>query len=196
MSAHSKTLRFPVGKVLRAFFGARSFSAKGIGVAVGIAAGCLTPGHAQYEGRRTSGTPYDPYLGPVRQTYAGLSGASPTLDEVRSQMRTARRFRYYTDPAQPYVPQLPEVTEAKREGDCKAKSLWLIKKMGDRTSRYVIGKSKPEARTAHAWLLWPNGGIWLVLDPTLQSDVIKADQVAGRKWLAKYSYNGSGAYLH
>ena len=151
---------------------------------------------AQDAGTRTSGTPYDPYLGPVRQTYSLLSNSSPTIDEIRSQLRTARRFRYYFDAAQPYVPQLPAVTEAKRQGDCKAKSLWLISKMGDRNSRYVIGKAKPGDRLSHAWALWPDGGRWLVLDPTLQSDVVIAEQVRGRKWIPQYSYNGGGNYAH
>jgi hypothetical protein len=118
------------------------------------------------------------------------------MDEVRSQLRTARRLRYYFDPAQPYVPQLPEVTEATKQGDCKAKSLWLIKKMGDRSSRYVIGKASPGSSIWHAWLLWPKEGAWLILDPTTQSDLLNADRITGGKWDAKYSYNGSGAYTH
>src|SRR4051794_16416635 len=74
-------------------------------------------------GRPTSGTPYDRYLGTVRQVLGRSGGSASTVDEVRSQLRTARRFRYYYNPAEPYVAQTPEMTEAKRQGDCKAKSL-------------------------------------------------------------------------
>jgi hypothetical protein len=91
-------------------------------------------------GRPAGGTPYDAYLGPMRQTYSRLSGGSPSISDVRAQLRTAYRFRYYFDPAQPYTPQLPEVTESRQQGDCKAKSLWLASKMGTRSARYVIGK--------------------------------------------------------
>jgi len=53
----------------------------------------------------------------------------------------------------PYEPTLPEVTEAMRAGDCKAKALWLAQKMGDSQSRYVVGKMDPNSRLSHAWLL-------------------------------------------
>ena len=44
-------------------------------------------------GRPGGGTPYDNYLGSVRSVL-GRSGGAPTVDEVRSQLRTARLFRY------------------------------------------------------------------------------------------------------
>ena len=146
-------------------------------------------------GRPTSGTPYCRYIGSVRQVL-GRSGGAPSIDEVRSQLRTARRFRYYFNPAQPYVPQAPEVTESRREGDCKAKSLWLANKMNASGVRYVIGKAKPGDRQSHAWLLWSNGGTWLFLDPTMESDVLNADRLTGRKLIIQYSYTGGGTYAH
>lgn len=153
--------------------------------------------HAQVDtGRPTSGTPYDGYLSPMRQTYAGMRGGSPTTDDVRAQLRIAHRFRYFFDPAQPYTPQLPSVTESRGEGDCKAKSLWLANKLGDRRIRYVIGKVSPSSKIAHAWLLWPNGGSWTFLDPTNSSELILADRVVGRRLFSRYSYAGSSAYLH
>ena len=66
-------------------------------------------------GRSTGGTPYDQFLGPYRQVHARSTSNSPTIDEVRAQIRTGRRFRYFFDPAQPYVPQAPEVTEARQD---------------------------------------------------------------------------------
>jgi len=147
-------------------------------------------------GRPVSGTPYDRYLGPVRQVYARSGSNTPTLDEVRAQLRTARRFRYFFNKAEPYVPQAPEVTEAQQQGDCKAKSVWLANKMLDRNVRYVVGKAKPDSKMSHAWLLWSNGGEWLFLDPTMEFDVVNADGVAGRKLIIQYSYKGSTAYSH
>ena len=69
-----------------------------------------------------------------------------------------RRFRYYFNKAEPYIPQAPEVTEARQQGDCKAKSVWLASKMDDRNARYAMGKAKPGDKMSHAWLLWSNGG--------------------------------------
>ena len=147
-------------------------------------------------GRPCGGTPYDPYLGPMRQTYARLGGGSPSIGDVRSQLRTANRFRYYFDPAQPYTPQAPEVTESRKQGDCKAKSLWLASKMGTRSARYTIGKATMSSKISHAWLLWSNGGAWIILDPTNSSEIIQADRVVGRKLIPKFSYSGGSAYSH
>jgi len=147
-------------------------------------------------GQRTSGTPYDRYLGPVRQVLGQSGGDSPTIDEVRAQIRTARRFRYFYNKAEPYTPQAPEVTEARQQGDCKAKSLWLASKMKDRSVRYAMGKAKPGDKLSHAWLLWSNGGEWLFLDPTMEYDVVFADRVTGKKLIVLYSISGSGAYKH
>ena len=147
-------------------------------------------------GRPCGGTPYDPHLGPMRQTYGRLGGGAPSINDVRSQLRTAYRFRYYFDPAQPYRPQLPEVTESKQQGDCKAKSLWLASKMGTRSARYVIGKATTGSRISHAWLLWSNGGSWIILDPTNTAEIIQADRVAGKKLFSQYSYSGGSTYTH
>jgi len=147
-------------------------------------------------GRPVSGTPYDPYLGPVRRVHAKSSSNSPTLDEVRAQLRTARRFRYFYNKAEPYIPQAPEVTDARQQGDCKAKAVWLANKMLDRSVRYAMGKAKPGDKMSHAWLIWPNGGTWLVLDATMEYDVLYADRVIGKKNVVKYSISGSTAYLH
>jgi hypothetical protein len=88
------------------------------------------------------------------------------------------------------------VTEAKREGACKAKALWLANKMNDRSVRYAIGKAAPGRVQSHAWLLWSNSGTWLFLDPTMESDVIDAERAIGRKLIVQYSYSGSGTYMH
>jgi hypothetical protein len=146
-------------------------------------------------GRPCGGTPYDRYLGPVRQTLSSANGGA-SVDEVRAYLRTARRFHYYYDPSNPYTPQAPSVTEANRRGDCKAKSLWLASKMADSRTRYVIGKAKPRDKLSHAWLLWATGGAWLALDPTMESDLLNAERVVGRKLIANYSYTGSSNYQH
>ena len=147
-------------------------------------------------GRPCGSTPYDAYMGPMRQVYAQMGGGSPSVNDVRSQMRTAYRFRYYFDPAQPYVPQTPAVTESRQQGDCKAKSLWLLSKMGTRDARYTLGKAKVGSRISHVWLLWSNGGTWIVLDPTATPEIMEAERVVGKKCIARYSYSGRNVYKH
>ena len=95
-----------------------------------------------------------------------------------------------------YTPQLPEVTESRQQGDCKAKSLWLLSKMDTRGVRYVLGKATTRSRISHVWLLWSNGGTWIILDPTNTAEIIEADRVVGQKCIPKYSYSGRSAYKH
>ena len=67
-----------------------------------IATSVLLPAEVD-TGRPCGGTPYDAYMGPMRQTYAPLGDGSPSINDVRSQLRTAHRFRYFFDAAQPYI---------------------------------------------------------------------------------------------
>lgn len=147
-------------------------------------------------GHPTSETPFDRYHGPVRQVFSRCGTSAVSVESVRSYLRTARRFRYYFDPGNPYQPQLPEITEAKRQGDCKAKALWLAQKMGDSKARYAVGRAKLHDRIYHAWLIWPKAGTWYALDPTMESDLLFSERIVGRKLFTLYSYNGSGAYRH
>jgi hypothetical protein len=147
-------------------------------------------------GRPVGSTSYDQYLGPVRQVFAKFGSTKASISEVRTNLRTARRFRYYFNDAQPYTPQLPAVTEARREGDCKAKSLWLASKVGDRDTRYVIGNIKKGSKIAHAWLLWSSNGTWYALDPTNKSEPLDAERIAGKRLIPRFSYTGSNRYQH
>lgn len=147
-------------------------------------------------GHPASGTPYDRYHGPVREVFSRCSESPAAVEKVRSFLRTARRFRYYFDPANPYIPAPPQVTEATRSGDCKAKSLWLLEKMSDHSARYVVGKPVATSRLSHAWLLWPKNGVWYAADPTMESDLLLAERIVGRKLIPQYSYQGSTAYVH
>ena len=90
----------------------------------------------------------------------------------------------------------PEVTESRQQGDCKAKSLWLLSKMDRRDVRYVLGKATTGSRISHVWLLWSNGGTWIILDPTNTAEIIEADRVVGKKCIPKYSYSSRSAYKH
>jgi hypothetical protein len=145
-------------------------------------------------GSETSETPYDPYLRPVKEVLRALSGTTPSLNRVRTLMREGRQFHYsFTNP---YVAARPTVTQERKEGDCKAKSLWLCDQLGDFNVRYVIGKSRRNARLSHAWVLWKHEGRWWILDCTNTDRPIPAETISETEYIAIYSYDRRSAYRH
>jgi hypothetical protein len=145
-------------------------------------------------GKPVQSTPYDKYLGPMRDVLGRLGANHPTMPLVNGWVREGRGFRYsFTEP---YVPQLPEVTERLRAGDCKAKSLWLANEMNDRTVRFVVGKYTRSAEMSHAWLLWENQGRWYVLDATMKSSAIDLANVSENDWVPLFSYSARGKFQH
>lgn len=145
-------------------------------------------------GASTRSTPYDPYLSPVRSVLSDLHGADADLAQVKKLMRTGRSFRYsFTEP---YTAQLPAVTAKTKQGDCKAKSLWLADQLGDRNVRYVIGKATSSSKISHAWLMWNDGARWWILDPTNTSRPIPAESVSKNQYIALYSYDANRSYEH
>ena len=143
---------------------------------------------------RPGPTPYDPYCGPVDAVMHHLNGASPSFATVASLVRQGYSFKYVFDA--PYLAQSPQETQAKRAGDCKAKSLWLASRMNDSSLRYVIGKARRTSRISHAWLMWKNQGRWWILDPTNVPEPIAADSVGPDDYIINYSYDRSGSYCH
>ena len=149
---------------------------------------------AQDLGRPTSATPFDNYLGVMRNTLRSLGSNDPALPAVEQYVRTGRGFRYVMK--DPYVPQTPAETEATRAGDCKAKSLWLCDQLGDAHVRYVIGKTRRGAKLSHAWVMWQNQGRWWILDCTNTTRPILAESVSKNEYIPFYSYDKSGCYRH
>jgi hypothetical protein len=117
------------------------------------------------------------------------------MDRVKFLMREGNSFRYtFTEP---YVATLPAVTQRTKSGDCKAKSLWIADKIGDREHiRFVIGKARSTSRISHAWLMWNDGSRWWILDPTNTSLPIPAESVARNEYIPLYSYDAHGCYRH
>ncbi|MHA3770907.1 hypothetical protein ACXR0O_05145 [Verrucomicrobiota bacterium sgz303538] len=139
-------------------------------------------------------TPYDAYMRPVRQVLGSIDGESSSMERVRALMRQGRNFRYSF--TQPYVPSLPEATEARRAGDCKDKALWLAERMGDENVRFVVGKARRTSSMSHAWLLWRNEGRWWILDCTNNYRPIAADSVSRNEYVPLYSWSKNGVYRH
>jgi hypothetical protein len=144
-------------------------------------------------GQPTGRTPYDQYFGSVMRLMASSSGQA-SLAEVQKLNRQGRSFRYsFTTP---YIPQAPDVTEATRTGDCKAKSLWMADRLRDGRLRFVVGKLREGAKQSHAWLMWNENGNWWVIDPTVQSAPKPAAKIGQRDWVPLYSYTRTGTLKH
>ncbi len=143
---------------------------------------------------RPSRTPYDPYMQPVDSVLRRLNGKKPSMERVAALLREAYSFRYVYDT--PYLATPPHITEARREGDCKAKSLWMAREMNDPNVRYVIGKAHRNSRISHAWLMWHHNGQWWVLDPTNLSRPVPASRTSPDEYLVNYSYTKAGSFRH
>ena len=143
---------------------------------------------------RPGPTPYDPYCRPVDAVLHRLDGPAPSMARVEALMRQGYAFKYSFDA--PYLAAMPEVTAAKRSGDCKAKSLWLASCMNDRDVRYVIGKARSTSKISHAWLMWKKDGHWWILDPTNTAEPIPAEAVGPTDYIVNYSYDRNGSYCH
>jgi hypothetical protein len=142
----------------------------------------------------TAFTPYDRYLGTVRTVIANLPERDADMLVACSLMREGRSFRYVA--TDPYRAVPPQVTEARRSGDCKAKALWLYEQLGDPRALYVIGKLERRSKTSHAWVYWRAEDRWWILDPTDRADPVAADSVASSRYVPYYSFGKGGAFRH
>jgi hypothetical protein len=145
-------------------------------------------------GSVTSRTPYDSYMGPVKQVFSSLNGEAPSMDRVAALMRQGRAFRYsHTDP---YNPALPAETASRRVGDCKDKALWLCDQLHDPSARFVIGKMKRGNRISHAWVMWQHEGRWWILDCTMTTQPIAADKTGPDSYVPLYSFSKGAVFRH
>lgn len=144
--------------------------------------------------QRTSFTPYDRYLGVVREVIAQVRDTDSSVGVACRLMREAHAFRYAVQ--DPYRANPPAITAARRAGDCKSKALWLYDRLGDPDALYVIGKITRRAKSSHAWVYWRYQSRWWILDPTNRSTPIAADTVSSARYVPYYSLGKSGAYRH
>ena len=142
----------------------------------------------------TTFTPYDRYLGTVRNVIANLDERPADMVTACRLMREGRGFRYAA--RDPYRADPPAVTAAKRAGDCKSKALWLYNHLGDPQALYVIGKLQKRSRASHAWVYWRHNERWWILDPTDSVSPIAADSVSPTRYVPYYSYNRAGTFRH
>lgn len=145
-------------------------------------------------GMPSSGTPYDRYMAPVKNTLSSLGKNRPSMETVSALMKQGRSFRYRMD--NPYVASLPSETARTRTGDCKDKALWLCDQLDDSSVRFVIGKTHPSAKMSHAWVLWNDGTRYWILDCTLKRAPIAADTLPADRYIPQFSYAKSASYRH
>ena len=86
-----------------------------------------------------------------------------TYAQVCELMKEGGKFRY--DGTDHLIPQSPEVTEARRAGDCKDLALWLAARMSDPAVMFVAGHFD-FSREHHVWLEWYGEGQLWILDLT------------------------------
>lgn len=146
-------------------------------------------------GAAASSTPYDSYLGPVWPVLRQLNGKADVAMAAQL-VRQGKAFRYSFNKEQPYTPQTPAETEAKKSGDCKAKSLWVASKLNDRNVRFVIGKARLVSTMNHAWLIWNGPDGWMILDATNYSSPLSAARISPSEFIPLYSYAPGGKYTH
>ncbi|MEY2537601.1 MAG: hypothetical protein QOG67_1341 [Verrucomicrobiota bacterium] len=91
----------------------------------------------------------------------------------------------------------PSEVETAPSADCKGKAVALYQKMqahGAHNVRLVIGKRTSSSRKTHAWLEWNTDSGTYVLDPTINWNAYRADEVRGNSYLPLYAYAGSHKY--
>jgi hypothetical protein len=125
-----------------------------------------------------------------------VGGSHPDLATVEQWVAEGRAFRYVFKKEEPYVPQTPDVTEATKAGDCKAKALWLAHKIDNSRVRFVVGKAKAVSNMNHAWLIWEGPEGWLILDATMYSRPLDPGSLSPSQFIPMYSYGPSGKYAH
>jgi hypothetical protein len=154
----------------------------------------IPPGGQELELQPATNTPYDRYFGSVRAVISSLEPGRTSMAQACHLMKVGHSFNYVT--RDPYRPDPPKLTEAKRAGDCKSKALWLYENLADTGALFVIGKMEKSARNSHAWVYWRSGGRWWVLDCTERTDLIAADSVSSNRYVPYYSFGRSGTYRH
>jgi hypothetical protein len=134
----------------------------------------------------TAGGSYEPYAGPIHSVLNRLDADNADFGRVCELMRKGRSFRYQM--RDPYRVSRPEVTEARRSGCCKDKSLWLASRINDDSIRYVIGRARSNSRGLHAWLVWESGGQFWVLDCTNYRTPLRKDRLAPGEYVGIFQW--------
>ena len=142
----------------------------------------------------TTFTPYDRFLDTVWPVLRHLDSGEVSMLRVLRLMDTGHSFTYrLTDP---YRATSPDLTAARKSGDCKSKALWLCSALGDPNALWVIGKKTRTADENHAWVYWRSEGRWYILDCTETTRPLAAATIPPDRYIPYYSFGKTGAFRH
>jgi hypothetical protein len=141
-------------------------------------------------------TPYDHQMmrvGSVFTTHRGSSNTNLSLGLVNSWIADLRSIPYG------FTPQwkTPAEVEVSAVADCKGKAVALYQKMhaaGADDVRLVIGKRTASSRKTHAWLEWTTASGTYILDPTINWNACRIQQIGRGSYIPLYAYSGARKY--
>jgi predicted transglutaminase-like cysteine proteinase len=141
-------------------------------------------------------TPYDHQMAPVWVFLNADIPAKPevtSLTDLNDWMRRLRAMPYRYSKAW----KTPTELNSDRMGDCKGKAVALYEKLlvnGAHNVRLVIGKHRTTALRTHAWVEWETAQGTLLLDPTLNWTVTKAECQDESTYIPLYAYENGRKY--
>ncbi|MEY2545752.1 MAG: hypothetical protein QOG48_869 [Verrucomicrobiota bacterium] len=140
-------------------------------------------------------TPYDHQMTRIQPVLTSkiASSKNVSLDVVNRWMADLRAIPYG------FTPQwkTPAEVQVGPVADCKGKAVALYQKMqaaGAQGVKLVIGKRTSLSRKTHAWLEWNTGAGNYVLDPTINWNAYRAEQVGNGNYVPLYAYSGARKY--
>ncbi|MFA6338647.1 MAG: transglutaminase domain-containing protein [Candidatus Paceibacterota bacterium] len=145
-------------------------------------------------GTPVQNTPYEKDLKNLRIVLNGLN-SDAKWKEVTDCTKKVFTYIKYKD-RNTDMPSPPSLTWARKNGDCKDKSLLLAKLLNDKNIIIVGGICWVNDRDGHMWLEWKHEGEWYILDPTNSSKPIKLSSVGQYDYIPYYSWSKSGIYKH
>jgi predicted transglutaminase-like cysteine proteinase len=140
-------------------------------------------------------TPYDRQMTriqPVLFSKASSQKESVSIGLVNQWIQNLRGIPYSFSAEW----KTPTEVETAPAADCKGKAVALYERMhthGARNLRLVIGKRTAMSRKTHAWLEWNTDAGTYVLDPTLNWNALRTNEV-GNNYLPLYAYAGEHKY--
>jgi hypothetical protein len=141
-------------------------------------------------------TPYDRQMSPISPVLncpAGPVASRTSLTTLNQWMTSLRAIPYryslqWKTPAQ---------VNSDVAADCKGKAILLyaiLRANGATRVRFVIGKHHAADSRTHAWLEWDTTNGTLLLDPTFNSAVQRAEEHDPATYVPHFAYNGFRKY--
>ena len=141
-------------------------------------------------------TPYDHQMSRIQPVLTAKSAAAKSeisVEVVNRWMADLRAIPYGFSPQW----KTPSEVRVAPVADCKGKAVALYQRMhsaGAQGVKLVIGKRTSFSRKTHAWLEWNTGAGTYVLDPTINWNACRSEQVGNGNYVPLYAYSGVRKY--